>query len=584
VNRLNENRRSTWIGALLASVTLAAFWPVVHNDFIKLDDRKYVTENPHVLSGLTWPNVQWAFQPGYASNWHPLTWLSHMLDVQFFGLNPGWHHLVNLVLHIANTLLLFVVLKRMADTVWRSASVAALFAVHPLHVESVAWVAERKDVLSTLFFLLTLWAYVRYTGFGNPDTGSGRAKWSWYALAVSLFALGLMSKPMLMTVPGVLLLLDFWPLRRIGPGTRWRLLWEKIPFLCLSTLSGIVTLLTQARGHNLSVGLPLESRVANAIASYVKYLGKTIWPAHLAIFYPHPDLRYPLSYQWADSTLAVAALVLAAISVSAILRRQRQPWFAMGWFWYLGTLVPVIGIVQVGSQAMADRYTYIPLIGIFVCFVWGANELLGGARSGKTALVAVGIFVTAACVAVTRMQLKYWRNDLALFEHTLAVTQNNALAHYLIGLDLQEEGKLEPAMAHFRAAVEYDPDYADAHSGLGDTLYAMGRTDEAMEQYQAAIRLQPWNAQAHTGLGSILWMRGQQDEALAQFTEAVRFRPDSAQAQYNMGAALSGLGRFSEAAAHLSEAVRLDPDFREARALLSDVVVKRANQSPPARQ
>ncbi len=542
--------------ALLALGTLITFWPVLQNDFIKLDDRQYVIENPHVLGGLTWENAKWAFQAGYASNWHPLTWLSHMLDVQIFGVKPGWHHFVNLLLHIVNTVLLFLVLKRMTGAVWRCAIVAALFAVHPLHVESVAWVAERKDVLSTVFFMLTLLAYVQYAEKSKTQNPEFKL---WYAFVLLLFAFGLMSKPMLVTLPFLLLLLDFWPLQRLQPKNFLRLVLEKIPFLCLAAISSVFTFIAQAKGHNVSVGLPLVSRVANAIASYLKYLGKTIWPADLAVFYPHPDIRYPISNQWPGWEICAAALLLAGVSAFALLRSKRQPWFATGWFWYLGALVPVIGIVQVGGQALADRYTYIPLIGIFICVVWAASDFLAGARFAKPVLATAGVLVIVACAIATHRQVEYWRNNFTLFDHALAVTSDNAVAHYHVGAELEEQGKYELALTHFRAALACDPNYADAYCNMGFTLYALGKKDEALEQYQAAIRLQPWHAQARTSLGALLWMRGRRDEALEQYAEALRLRPDLAQAHLNMGIALRSLGRIPEANAHFADAVRLKP-------------------------
>ncbi|MGD0259054.1 MAG: tetratricopeptide repeat protein [Verrucomicrobiota bacterium] len=635
MNRLTHNRRTILICGLLAVLALTAFWRVTHNDFIKLDDRQYVTENPHVQGGFTWENVKWAFQAGYASNWHPVTWLSHTLDVRIFGLRPGWHHLINLLLHTANAILLFLVLNRMTGAVCRSAVVAALFAVHPLHVESVAWVAERKDVLSTFFFILTLSAYARYAAGRRPGSeGSGRLGRNgrlgeaslpsrlWYVATLGLFALGLMSKPMLATLPFVLLLLDFWPLGRSAEwgmrgaesggsarGRGWAgLVAEKVPFFVLAAGSSVLTFLAQAKGHNVSIGLPLGSRIANAIASYLKYLGKTVWPADLAVFYPHPDIRYPVSHQWAGWKIALAALLLIAITVWALFRARRQPWFAVGWFWYLGTLVPVIGIIQVGGQALADRYTYIPLIGVFICLTWGAADSLASLRPGgrdvspkgpfspapdgislgrlgeasllsgaQVLLAAAGILAVTGCVLATQRQVKYWRNNLTLFEHALSVTANNAVAHYNIGTELEDQGNYDAAVAHFRTALEYDPSYADAHCSLGFALHALGKVDDALEQYQAAIRLKPWHAQARTSLGAILWMRGQREAAFEQYAEALRLKPDLAQAHYNLGIALTALGRFPEATTHLAEAVRLKPDYPEARTRLSQALFKQGN-------
>src|SRR6266545_2204624 len=390
---------------LVGGITLATFWPVTRHDFIYYDDPDYVTENPYVQTGLNWQSVVWAFTTGHSGNWHPVTWLSHMLDCQVFGLKPGYHHLTNVLFHAANTLLLFLVLERMTAAFWRSAFVATLFALHPLHVESVAWVAERKDLLSTFFGLLTLWAYARYCK--ESKARGPRAK-VFYGFALLLFALGLMSKPMLVTWPFVLLLLDFWPLRRLcyQPGGRFgrdflRLVREKVPFFCLVTISSIVTFLVQdRRGYVMTVGgVSLALRLVNALVSYVKYLGKTVWPAGLAIFYPHPEIRYPASDQWPLWQIVAGALLLTLISAFAVLRLKRQPWLATGWLWYLGTLVPVIGIVQVGAQAMADRYSYVPLIGVFICLVWGIADVLAPRRLGRPALAAMGLAATVACVA-----------------------------------------------------------------------------------------------------------------------------------------------------------------------------------------
>jgi hypothetical protein len=552
MDRANNLRLSILLCAMLSLITLAAYWPVLHNDFVHFDDTDYVTENIHVLTGLTWENIAWAFSNGYASNWHPLTWLSHMLDIQLFGLNPIGHHLTSLLFHLANTLLLFAVLGRMTGAIRRSAFVAALFAVHPLHVESVAWVAERKDVLSMFFLMLTLWAYARYVEVQSPKSKVQRRESKvqaqepasgithhasritfhvscYYLLSLLFFACGVMSKPMLVTVPFVLLLLDYWPLGRLevqspkskvqspsaegkirnaesrithyaafftfhlSRSTLLALLLEKLPFLALAAASSAITFLVQQGGHATSIGLPLGPRLANAVASYLKYLGKTVWPVDLAVFYPHPDLRYPISNQWPLWQIVSVALLLAAVSGLAIVRRKREPWLATGWFWYLGTLVPVIGIVQVGGQAIADRYTYIPLIGIFICFVWGAAEFFPycwrqhqvapssspGPQPAvptwsqasypawlRVALGTAGGLVLVACVVLTRAQAAYWRNNSILFEHALAVTSDNPIAEYNVGSDLARAGQYQQALPHFQAAAEADPTYADATKHL----------------------------------------------------------------------------------------------------------------------
>ena len=603
------------IAGLLSAVTLASFWPVFHNDFIKFDDLDYVTTNPHVATGLTWENVGWAFRSGQAANWHPLTWLSHMLDVQLFGLRPGWHHLTSLLFHTANALLLFMVLRRMTGTEWRSACVAVFFALHPLHVESVAWAAERKDVLSTFFFMLTLWAYVRYTeqGEGRKPQSEGevtrlgsnffgrntalrfhRPFCLFYILSLLFFVLGLMSKPMLVTLPFVLWLLDYWPLRRCDPPNRKTLVplvCEKIPFVCLAIASSIVTFLVQDKSQAVRSYLPLALRLANVIVSYVKYLGDTLWPAKLAIFYQHPNVRYfaphhdalhPASDQWPGWEIGAAALLLALISLGALLRLKRQPWFATGWFWYLGTLVPVIGIIQVGAQAMADRYTYIPLIGIFLCFVWGGADFFTGRRSGPAALAVAGGLGVVACALATHRQVKYWRDDLTVFEHALAVTRNNALAHYHVGTELAQAGKYDLAMSHFGAALEADPNFADAYYGQVHTLELLGRPEEAREQCQAVLQLKPWLEWANNRMIALLWKLGRREEAISQCAKALRFNPSSAEAHCKLGIALSERGELAEAAAHLAEAARLKPDYGEAITGLAEVLLKQGRPAEAA--
>jgi len=556
------------IGLLLVVITFTAFWSVIHNDFIKLDDRQYVVENPHLTGGLTWQNVRWALGADYASNWHPITWLSHMLDVQLFGLAPGGHHFVSLLLHAANTLLLFGLLRRITAALWRSAMVAALFALHPLHVESVAWAAERKDVLSTFFLMLTLLAYAQ---FARTVRSPGWRSRAWFAGALFFYSLGLMSKPMLVTVPALLLLLDFWPLQRLPYSTTLRVVLEKAPFILLALASCTATFLAQSKGHTVSIGLPLIPRLANAIVSYLKYLGLTFWPANLAAFYPHPDQHYPISHQWACWKIAAALLLLAGISAAAVWRRKSEPWLAVGWFWYLITLLPVIGIIQVGQQAMADRYTYIPLIGIFIGLVWSLHHLLAGRRAGRFALAAAAVLLVTACAAATNRQVRFWQNNFSLFQHALDVTSDNAVANYLTGMDFQENHQYPEAVARFQAALVCDPGYADAHASLGFCFFTLGRLDEAMEQYQTVIQLRPWDGKAHASLGSVQWRRGRPDAALQEYGEALRLRPDLAPVQFNLGCSLAALGRYAEAVDHLSAALRLKPDYPEARALLDQI-------------
>jgi protein O-mannosyl-transferase len=591
-----KTQRAVLAAGLLTAVTLAGFWPVLHNGFVNFDDPPYVTANLHVRTGLSWGNVAWAFRSNETANWHPLTWLSHMLDAQLFGLRANGHHLVSLFFHIANALLLFIVLRRMTGAEWRSAFVAGFFAVHPLHVESVAWVAERKDVLSTFFFMLTLWAYARYarksrTAHHASGTPHDPSRFTFhvslfYGLSLLCFTLGLLSKPMLVTLPFLLVLLDYWPLQRyqLGePGSLVPLLWEKIPFLGLAAAFCALTFWVQQRTQAVTVGLPLALRVENAVVSYVKYLGKTFWPMDLAVFYQHPEVGYfalhhdalhPASDQWPGWQIGVAALLLVLITLAALLRLKRQPWFTVGWFWFLGTLVPVIGIIQAGSQALADRYTYIPLIGVFICVVWGASELCAGRWFGPKLLAITGSLGVAVCVLLTHRQAQYWRDDLTLFEHALAVTGKNATAHYQIGLDLEQMGKYDLALRHYQDALDADPTMTDAYLCQVNLLERLGHPEEALKRCQAALQAQPWLEWAHNRICALLWKLGRREEARQQCLEALRFNPRSAEAHYNLGIALSDRGDLAEAATHLAEAVRLKPDYGEAIIVLAEVLLK----------
>ena len=640
-----QDTRSRWlVAAALALATFLLYLPVGRHDFINFDDHLYVYDNDQVKPGLSWAGVAWAFTTGHAFNWHPVTWLSHMLDCQLFGQNAGAHHLVNLLFHAANTVLLLLVLARWTGAPGRSALVAALFALHPLHVESVAWIAERKDVLSTLFGLLTLWAYGRYME---------RPARSWYWGSLVFFTLGLMSKPMLVTLPFVLLLLDYWPLRRwtwpttahqlpaetaAGSGlrhsdlspltpalspsdgervsagrvrgilsdsdkfhrsgvlslrSRWQLVIEKWPFFALSAASCLVTFLIQKQSAVISVEkLPLALRITNALVAYGRYLGKTFWPADLTIFYPYPA-AWPL---W---QVATAVLVLALISLLAWRMAASHPYLLVGWLWYLGTLVPVIGIVQVGSQSLADRYTYIPLIGIFIMVTWGTADLAARWRHGGRVATALGIVVLAACAVLTWKQLQFWRDSATLFRHGLEVTSNNAVAHNNLGDALAAAGKTDEALRHyqeairirpalgaahnnvgtiwlaqgkydaaakcFATAVELQPRNAEAHNNLGLALASQGKLDAARASYLAALRVAPHYAQAHSNLGAVLLQLGQLDEAVAHFRAAVRANPSLAEAHYNLAIALAKQGRMPEALASQAEAIRLNPDLKAKR-------------------
>jgi len=549
--------RAVWVSLTLILVNMVIYAPVPHHDFVNYDDPEYVSENPHVSGGLTRQALLWAFTTkGHGANWHPLTSLSHMLDVELYGLNAGGHHLNNLILHIVNTVLLFGVLRMMTGALGRSAFVAALFAAHPLHVESVAWVSERKDVLSTLFWMLTLWGYVWYVRRPGRDR---------YLAVVLLFAMGLMAKPMLVTLPFVLLLLDVWPLGRVSLGVApdprlvRRLVWEKLPLLALAVVLSIVTFMVQQQQGAVSGldALPLNLRVQNALVSYVAYIGKMLWPARLAAFYPYPQL---IPGWWVGG----AILGLIGVSVAVIRKAWRYPYLPVGWLWYLGTLVPVIGLVQVGNQSMADRYTYIPLIGLFLMVAWGIPDLLPRWRYRSIALGTTAGLVISMCVIVARGQVQHWGNGVVLWTHALEVTTENYRAHAALGALLEDQGRVNEAIAHLSEAVRIRPDYAEVQNKLGAALADQGRVEEAIPHYFQALRFKPGIAEAHNNLGNALSGQGKVAEAIAHYTEALRINPDYALAHNGLGSALDEQGKVAEAIAHYREALRIEPNLAEA--------------------
>jgi hypothetical protein len=614
--------------------TMALFWPATRCDFVNLDDGLHVTANARVQSGLSWENIKWAFLNPVANNWHPLTVLSHMLDCQMFGLRPWGHHLTNVLLHALNAGLVFGLLQAMTGARWRSLLVAALFAVHPLRVESVAWVTERKDVLSAFFGLLALVFYARYAegrgrksegrrprAEGNPKSKARSPKpeaiglwsvvgspstlrsatedgWSlcslpsslFYLLSLCFFALGLMSKPMLVTWPFVMLLLDYWPLgrtaeggmrsadsrnpstlrsaatedgstlrsppsavplRRTGAATEdghhvlrftfhvsrpalLPLFLEKLPFFALSAIASVVTFVVQQRGGALAVGesLPLSARLGNALISYCRYLGKLFWPTELAVVYPHPG-------QWPLGKVVLAGGVILGLSLLVWVQRRRYPYLLMGWLWYCGTLVPVSQVIQTGAHAMADRWTYLPSLGVLILTVWGAGELTRRWRYQALALSVAGGGAIVLCLALTRHQLGYWQDSEVLLRHALAVTENNDLAHKNLGAALYQQGQIDEAIRQFQEGVRLKPDDADTHYNLGVALDKQGQIDEAIRQFQEAIRLKPDLAPAHNNLGTALGLTGQTDEAIRQFQEALRLKPDYAEARKNLDAVLA---------------------------------------------
>jgi len=542
------------VGLLLVILTLAVYWQVAGFDFINFDDPVYLTENPHLRSGLSAESLSWAFTSVYAANWHPLTWLSHMLDVALFGMNAGRHHVVSLQLHVLNTLLLFFVLRSMTGARWRSAAVAALFALHPLHVESVVWLSERKDVLSTFFWMLMLAAYNGYVK--RPAIGR-------YLAVCLCLGLGLMAKPMLVTAPLVLLILDYWPLGRLRASDSagasrmstkelLTLVWEKIPLFILSLASAAVTLFAQHGGGAVSNKVKPVFRLANAVVAYTVYIRKMIWPADLAVIYPYPEKLHI----W---QIAAAGTFLVCISVLVWQGRTRRPYLVSGWLWYLMTLVPVIGLIQVGPQAMADRYTYVPLIGLFVAIVWQAASLVHRSRF-RGAVLAAGVLLLPLLMAATWVQAGYWKDSATLFERALRVTAHNFLAHNNLGVALQHRGKLAEAIRQYTDTLRINPKFAKAHANLGFVLAQQGRLDEAVGHYLKAIEIDPRDAAACSNLGQALESQGKIDAAARYYLEALQIDPNHAPAQNNYGNILLRRGRTAEAVEHYLLAVQAEPN------------------------
>jgi tetratricopeptide (TPR) repeat protein len=556
--------------------TLAVYWQVTNHAFVNFDDDKYVSENKKVQAGLTLESLSWSFSFSHHSDqahWHPLTWLSYMLDCELYGLRSDMHHLTNVILHLANCLLLFVIFRRMTGALWRSAFVAALFALHPLNVDSVAWVAQRKNVLSTFFWMLTLLAYVHY---------SKGPRLRRYLIMYLFFILGLMSKPMLVTLPFTLLLLDYWPLGRFSLGrsederpVAFRLVLEKAPLFVLSGVSIFLSSLSQQHyGVVVSTeSVPMKLRVENALVSYVNYIGKMLWPENLTVFYPFPKML-PM---W---QAAGAFVLIAFVTVLIIGASKRKPYLAVGWLWYLGTLVPVIGLMQVGLwPAMADRWAYVPLIGLFIIIAWGTPEIVARWRYKEIGLATAVVLVLFIVWATTWIQVRYWTNSITLFEHAIAVDSNNPIAHYNLGAELAERNRIAEAVYHYTEALRIDPDYAAAHNNLGVALVNQGRSAEAINHYSEALRINRGFEGAHYNLGVALAKEGRIAEAIRQYNEALRIKPDFDRAHNNLGIALAKQGRISEAIHHYSEALRIKPDFAEAHNNLANALAKQGGIS-----
>ena len=574
-----------FICVFLVVTTLIVFWQVTQSDFINFDDTDYVTENHHVQKGLDPKEVAWAFTSPCSHNWFPLTMLSYMLDFQLFGMQPAGFHTVNLFLHIINALLLFLFFRKMTGGLWPSAFAATLFAIHPLHVESVAWVAERKDVLSTFFFMLTIWLYVLYTE--KPEIKK-------YLITILFFILGIMSKPMLITLPFVLLLLDFWPLGLFSEAQsrdfratktyplkinlkkkhkkekvvktietikqqettfRWQaifpLIREKIPFFLITVMSIIITLYAQ-RGIVKSMELyPLHTRIANAIVTYVSYIGKMFWPDNLAIFYPYGSNL---------GTWQVLGGIILLVSISVIIAILRKPYLIVGWLWYIGTLIPVIGLVQVGLQARADRYTYIPLIGIFIILAWGASGIAEHRPQLKKGLSLIGWLIVITLGTVTWLQVATWKNCVTLFHHAIEVTSNNYWAHNSFGLCLSNQGDYEHALNHYQESLRIKPRQEDILNNIGLIMAINENNDSAISCFSEALRINPNYAKAHINWGSLLFKMGRNDEVIFHTTEALRIDSNDPVAHYLLGVSLANVGQADKAILHLSETLRLAPN------------------------
>jgi tetratricopeptide (TPR) repeat protein len=534
---------------ILVAVVLV-FGQTVTHEFVNYDDDKYVYQQRSITGGLTARSLVWAFTTGEGRDWHPwypLPWLSHMLDFDLYGFHAGGHHLTNVLLHIAVSILLFLVLWRMTGFLWRSAFVAVVFSIHPLRVESVAWVVERKDVLSGLFFMLTLGAYVRYS----------RLPFSFvrYLVLIVFYALGLMSKMMLVTVPFVMLLLDYWPLGRMAAWENrvssfpWRLVMEKLPLLLMAAALSVATPFA-----NIDA-IPMTHRVTNAIVSYLAYIGKFLYPVGLAVFYPHPGGDLPI---W---KVVLSALTLGGVSAAAFVWRRRFPYLFVGWFWYVGMMVPVIGLVQVGLHAMADRYTYLPQIGLSLFLAWGAAELTASWRRRRLVLGIVSASLILILTGLAWKQTTYWRNSETLWRHALDCTTDNFRAHYNLAVTLEEQGYADAAMTHYRNAIRIKPDFAAPLNNLGMAMANLGQVDAAIDLYEKALKVEPDYAEAHNNLGNVLAGCGRVNEAIAHFRTALEKKPDLAEAHINLGMALAGYGRNDEAIYHFQIALEIKPGY-----------------------
>ena len=562
-----QNQKKLLIIFILILLTLVVYWQVKDFNFIGYDDELYITENSHIQPGITFESLKWAFTTFDAGNWHPLAWLSHMLDCELYGLNPMGHHWTSLQIHIANTLLLFFVLQYMTGALWRSAFVAVLFALHPLHVESVAWVSERKDVLSTFFGMLTILAYIRYVKKRNLFR---------YSLVFIFLSLGLMAKPMLVTMPFVLLLLDFWPLERLKyyshdqSSKLFFLIYEKIPLFIPVAISSFLTILAQKEAEALYTfeALPFATRIANAFVSYAGYIIKTVWPQNLAVFYPHPFGTLSLLYVF------LAAFAIAGISFFSIRWFKKYPYVAVGWFWYLGTLIPVIGLIQVGAQGMADRYTYIPLIGLFIIAAWGMPDLLKKWHYNRIILVIFSIIIIFAFSTRSYFQIRHWENSTTVFKNAVKVTDNNWLAYNNLGLALMRKGKSNDAVLNYKKALQIKPNYLIALDNIGLALYRLEKFEEALFYYSKALTIDPKNAGIHNNTANVLTALGKLEKAVQHYKKAILIDPEFAEAHYNLANVLVTQEKLDKAILYYESAIKKDSEYSDAHYNLGCILLK----------
>ena len=542
-----QQRNVILVIASLILVSFVLYWPIVGFGFIDYDDPDYITNNYFVRQGITLEGIKWAFSHTFANNWHPITWLSHMVDVELFGLKPSGHHFVNILLHTTNSVLVFLCFRKMTGLMWRSAVVAALFAWHPLHIQSVAWAAERKDVLSTLFALLTIFYYAAFVDeFRKENANLARRQ---LRFSLLFFAFGLMAKPMLVTLPVLLLFLDLWPFKRV---TNPALLREKAPFIALSVASILITLLAQQEAIGTLKLYPLSLRLANAPVATVSYIAKMFWPVNLAIFYPYPSSVSGIEF-------VAAICIVLAITILAVVLRIRFPQFLTGWLWFLVGLVPVIGIVQVGAQSMADRYTYVPIVGLFILLVWLIAEKLP-----RAAAIAIGVIAIVGSIGLTRYQLQFWKDDIALFERAVVVTGANPVAIGHLASSLAQAGRVEDGIRHYEDAIRKYPANFELRNNFGQFLARQQKFDKAVEHFQEVIRLNPSYGRAYANLGAILLTVGKQDEGKHYLNEALRIAPDDGDVQFNIANVLLAERRELDALPYYLEAARLEPGNAEA--------------------